>query len=245
MFVALYAVVIVLNTLVPNIFDALLLPIAKPLWKSESRVIGLIRAIPVFFLTKRHLNDALIIAEEKLALYETTEKNISLLRAENDALRELLGRTPIPKGVVASVLRTPAFSPYDSLIIDAGTKVGVKAGDLVLVGETPAGVVAESFASSAKVKLYSTSGERTPILLSASSTHMEALGRGGGNFEIAAPRDLPVEKGDIVTLPELHTAVFGVVEDVLFDPARAFQTILFRSPFNISEVRTVLIVSNP
>jgi hypothetical protein len=55
------------------------------------------------------------------------------------------------------------------------------------------------------------------------------------------PRDLNIEVGDTVTVPDIYHDVFGVVTTVVAVPAQAFSTILFKTPVNLNELRWVVV----
>ena len=67
----------------------------------------------------------------------------------------------------------------------------------------------------------------------------EVTGRGGGNFEMALPRDFILEKGDAVVLPGLAPMTLAVAETVLSDPRSPWKTALLKSPVNIQEIKFV------
>ena len=113
------------------------------------------------------------------------------------------------------------------------------ANDNVYLGE-----VSEVDPHSSKVTLYSTPGRKLSVVLGASSISAEAVGIGGGNFNIFLPREVEVKEGDIIVIPSITTNVFGIVEKVNFQDKDSFQTVLFKSPVNISELNFVDVVLN-
>lgn len=167
--------------------------------------------------------------------------NYNSILDENTKLKEILGR----KGektvmTLASILAKPNQSFYDTLIIDAGINQGIKVGDVVFaLGNAPIGRIAEVFSNSSKVILFSNPGEKTDVVVSGKDVFMQAVGRGGGNFEIILPRDFVIEKDTEVDLPGINHYALGIVRAITSDPRDSFQKALLVSPINIQELKFV------
>src|SRR3989338_2093783 len=141
--------------------------------------------------------------------------------------------------IVSAILAKPNKSFYDTLVIDIGLKQGVKVGDSVFaLGNIPIGRIAEVHAYSSKVILFSNSGEKTQVVINK-NIFMEVVGRGGGNFEMAIPKDFNLSKGSEVVLPGIMPNVLAVVETVLSDPRDSFQKALLVAQVNIQELKFV------
>jgi len=167
-----------------------------------------------------------------------------ILQTENDNLKDLLGRKDAKqKTVLATVLVKPPQTPYDMLTIDIGADQNVKVGDKVMANANIyIGEVSEVMPRLAKVTLYSTPGRKLSVVLGESLVTMEAVGIGGGNFNIYIPREVEVKEGDVIVIPSITANVFGIVEKVNFKETDSFQTVLFKSPVNISELNFVEVV---
>jgi cell shape-determining protein MreC len=172
-----------------------------------------------------------------------TELNRILIQ-ENTDLKDLLGRKSIySKAVLASILVKPSFSPYDTLIVDIGTDAGVVVGDKVSAdGNIFIGRVSEVYANSSKVILYSSPDEKVLVLVGSNNVLKEAVGIGGGNFKIELPREIDIKEGDDVVIPSISPNIFGIVEKVEYKEADSFQTVLFKSPINVLELKWVEIL---
>ncbi|MCM2339432.1 MAG: rod shape-determining protein MreC [Burkholderiales bacterium] len=189
----------------------------------------------------------------KLKLDENNARmtNYDTLSDENLKIKEILNRKQENKNLIlGSILSKPNQSPYDTLIIDIGTKDGVVEGQKVLVlGDTPVGYIKEVYPRSSKVVLYSNPGEKTEVVVSGSpvststslggDTFMQVVGRGGGNFEMILPRDFVLQNGTEVVLPGITSHVIGTVETIISDPRDSFQKALLISPINIFELKFV------
>ena len=167
-----------------------------------------------------------------------------ILNSENEDLKLLLNRrNSNSKSILGTILVKPTLSPYDTLIIDIGLDQNISIGDKVVVdGNVFIGYISEVYSNSSKVILYSSPGEKVVVLIGESNIGKEAVGAGGGNFSVNAPREIEVKEGDTITIPSISPNVFGVVEKIEFKENDAFQRILFKNTVNINELKWVLVV---
>lgn len=186
--------------------------------------------------------------KNKLNEQEGRMANYNSILDENLELKNILERLPIGQSgkeekfdiVLASILSKPNQSLYDTLIIDLGAKDGINNGQKVFAfGNVPIGRIAEVYANSAKVVLFSSPGEKTEIIISGHDVFMQIIGRGGGNFEMILPRDFILETGTEVVLPGITPYLIGTVQTIISDPRDAFQKALLASPVNIQELKFV------
>ena len=206
--------------------------------------------IKSYFLFKK----SLFLENENLKIQisesEADRANYSSVIAENENLKEILGRKNINKNLIlAAILAKPNQSFYDTLVVDVGEKNGVKIGDMVFaLGDIPIGRIAEIYPNSSKIILFSSAGEKTQAVISHATAgqagkdvFMEIVGRGGGNFEMIIPRDLILEKGDQVTMSGINPYVLAIVETIISDPRDPFTKVLLACPINIQELKFVQI----
>ncbi len=167
--------------------------------------------------------------------------NYATVLDENVKLKEILGRKKENINfILSAILAKPNRSVYDTLIIDAGENQGVVLNKKVFaLGDVPIGYVAEVYLNSSKVILYSSPGEQTEVVVSGKDAFMEAVGRGGGNFEMILPRDFVLENGSEVVLPGMTSYVLGVVKTIISDPRDSYQKALLVSPVNIQQLKFV------
>jgi cell shape-determining protein MreC len=206
-------------------------------------------SVGAFFISK----DSLYLENENLKLQLNENKalmsNYNSLLADNTNLREILGRKDekMPM-ILGTILSKPNQSLYDTVVIDAGAKEGLKVGDMVFalghsltgeaLGTVPIGRVSNVYPNSSKIILFSNSGEKTQVVI-GNNIFMEVIGRGGGNFEMILPRNLTLAKGDQVVLPGIVSRVLAVVETIISDPRDPFIKALLTSPVNIQELKFV------
>lgn len=192
-----------------------------------------------------------LIAENRI-LKEIMGKNERLLlmsrvlQNENEDLKALLGRKNTrQKTVLSAILSKPPLSPYDTLIIDIGSEDSVSVGNQVMAdGNTFIGYISETYSNSSKVVLYSSPDEKTNVIIGNNNIEREAVGVGGGNFRLEVPREVDVKEGDTIIIPSVSSNIFGVVEKISSKDADSFQTVLFKSPVNINELKWVEVVLN-
>ncbi|MBI2627519.1 rod shape-determining protein MreC [Candidatus Nomurabacteria bacterium] len=172
---------------------------------------------------------------------QATVANYNSILVENISLKEILERKdPKTNMTLSAILSKPNQNLYDTLIIDAGIKQGIKVGDTVFaLGNIPIGRVSSVYNNSAKVVLFSNLGEKTQAMIVPQNIFMEIVGRGGGNFEMILPRDLTLTKGDQAILPGIATYVLGLVETIISDPRNPFVKALLVSPVNTRELKFV------
>src|SRR3989344_1361435 len=224
------------GALIPGL-DQLLQRVLKiPVYVVEDPLSAVARGTGVILDNIPFYKEVLIVNQDKIMM-----SNYNSILIENINLKEILGRKNEKTAMIlAAVLSKPNQSPYDTIIIDAGTKQGLKTGDVIFaLGNIPIGRVSNVYPNSSKVILFSNSGEKMQVVISGKDVFMEVVGRGGGNFEMILPRDFILVKGDQVVLPGITSYVLGIVETIISDPRDPFVKALLVSPANIQELKFV------
>lgn len=163
-----------------------------------------------------------------------------LLREENISLKEMLGRSIYENTILGSVLVRPGNTLYDTFIIDVGTNNNIQEGDYVIAyGDVVVGYIESVFSNTSVVKLFSSPGEQTDVLLGSDQIAAVAEGIGGGNFTISLPRGVEIHVGDTIVTPTIESQIIALVEEVIVNPTDSFQTILFKGPITLSELRFI------
>lgn len=182
------------------------------------------------------------IADENVSR-ELQTSMIQELQKENYDLKSIVHRNATTsKPFLAYIIKKPPFSAYDIYIIDIGKDSDLQIGDKVYaIGDVLLGEIAEINGTTAKVRLYSSYGEKYDVLIGKNNIQTIATGQGGGAFEVVLPKDVKIQENDIVVVPDISASVFGIVKKVNVDPARAFSTIFFSQPVNIYEQKWVLV----
>lgn len=195
----------------------------------------------IFFASKNKLDAENKSLRAELASMNLRIANYDAIAIEDAKLKEILGRKKENENfVVGAILAKPNQSPYDTLIIDAGEREGIQAGQTVFAdGDVPLGKVKEVFKKTSTVVLFSSPGEKTEVVIPGKDVFMQMVGRGGGNFEMALLRDFPLQKGDIVVLKGITPYIVATVNTIISDPRDSFQRVLLGSPVNVFELNFV------
>lgn len=233
---------LLLGWLLFSLMGGLAVSAVSPVWRSENAVSRMLGNA----LSGVKLHSMLVAENESLkarvASLELALSDAELALAQTTSLSELLGRERRAGETVASVLTRPPQSPYDLFVIDAGARDGLLPGAVVSLPEGPLlGTVSDVFATSAKVRLFSSAGEKTSAVLERFGVPVELEGLGGGSFRIIVPRETAAEVGDRVLSADAAGNLLAVVEGMETGPTDSFKEILARSPANIFSVRLVSI----
>ena len=163
-----------------------------------------------------------------------------VLSRENEELKAIMGRAVHMQFTFASVLSKPPQSLYDTLVIDGGSNLGFVQGLVVYAnGETPIGTIEEVLPTSSVVRMYSSSGEKTDARLDPSHVDITLEGHGGGTFSVQVPHDFSVAQGSLALSRDVSSHVIAILQKSTSDPRDSFQTLLFSSPVNMSELSFV------
>lgn len=194
------------------------------------------------FRLKRSLVHENEVLQEEVSRMQAQMLDRNLLEEQVVELEGKLGRTGSDDRVTARVLVGPGRSPYDTLIIDAGTEQGILVGDrVVYAGAGVIGVIAEVYPTSSKVSLYSSPNKETPVVIGGQAIPAIARGRGMGNFEAKVPQGSVVAVGENVLVPG-ENLILGAVGSLEEKSAEPFVHVFFRMPFNITAVRSVEVI---
>lgn len=169
------------------------------------------------------------------------------LYKENVELKKLLGRSAEAPSVLASVLMRPPQTPYDTLVIDLGEQdgialnAGVSAGGTSLVGR-----VTDLYAHTARVTLFSASGETydAVLLTKSGSMPVSVEGQGGGSLRGQVPSGSDVKVGDPVVLPGIAGSLAATVERI-DRGGESYLTLYMRLPVDPFALRFVLVRTQP
>lgn len=225
-------VIVVLLAIIYGIFPRMLpyifISLARPFWNMEQDA--------------RYGDVSIEELQKTYTDLESSSIKNNALQKENQELKNLLGRTDTPHLLLATILKKPPFSAYDTLILDVGNQEHVEKGNKVYaLGSIPIGEIVNVVANTSKVILYTSSGQKFSASIGSSSISTTVSGKGGGYFEASLPRDTRIGVGDTVLIPALTHAFVGTVEAIASEPSEPFSKVLFRQPINIYEQRWVLV----
>lgn len=170
---------------------------------------------------------------------QSAENRILLERAKD--LEALLGRSAaVPKGFVVGVLARPPYSPYDTLVVGAGSDDGVDVGMKAFgQGGVPLGEVSSVSKSFSRITLFSASGKETEGWVGKERVALTLQGAGGAAIRASVPKDASIAEGDGVYLPGPGALYFGVVTRVEADAASPSATLFITPAQNPSSITWV------
>jgi len=222
----------------------LLFSVGSPLWSIENGVTSFFANNISVLDSKTNLIKENDFLKQQVSTNNQEQALSVLLKKENEDLKNILGRsTSNQKLLLADILVKPYLSAYDTLIIDVGARDGVDVGDKVVVnGDTYIGYILEVYDNTSKVVLYSSPGEKVNVLIGDNNIEKEAIGMGGGNFQVEVPREIGINEGDTIVMPSISANIFGVVEKISYKESDSVQNVLFKNPINIAELKLVEVV---
>ncbi|MBX4198214.1 rod shape-determining protein MreC [Candidatus Parcubacteria bacterium] len=243
----LLVIIILVNVFAPQFFAPVTHLTGLPFLKSRLAATGALSGSWQILSSKRSLIADNRQLQERTILFEALEAERTSLKVENETLRGLLGRSPTSRPIIlAQILSKPGFSPYDTLILDAGESDGITVGSLVLINNTlVVGEIVTVTNHTSNALLYSTPEHKTEVFVGPQSLQAVAIGKGGGNFEIRVPRNTEFKQGDEVRLARFPDSVFGSITEVSGAAADTFDRVLFRSLVDIAHIRFVTIEKQP
>lgn len=178
-------------------------------------------------------------------LIAASKSDRDALYQENLELKARLGRDAGVKRILGAVLLRPPATPYDTLVIDAGSSDGVAAGDAVSAGGTIViGTVSEVYANAARVVLYSASGQKYDALLRG-TIPLAVEGQGGGSLQARLPAGTSVSVGDVALLPGIAGGLSARVSRIERGLGESFVTLYFSLPVDMQSLRFVEVWKKP
>lgn len=219
---------------------------ARPLFYAQRKLFSLKEKTSVYFKTKKELaalNKNL--QEENLELKIKLEK-AEVLEKENDVLLEAIGEKGQKEFLVAYALFRPPSLKFDTLIINKGEKNGVKKGmKAVAYGNVALGEVERVFENISVIKLLSFYGNSLNVLLEKSGVFVNAVGKGGENFEIILEKEVDVHENETIFLPGVRNFIIGKITKVEKEENMPFQKVYFRFPLNLSRLKYLRVMFLP
>lgn len=172
----------------------------------------------------RTLRNELLLADARMARYATTA-------ADNTHLRELLGaaRRDELKVQLAPVLNIDLDPTRQRLVLDAGSRAGVRAGQTVIDAGGLMGQIIEVKPLYSTVLLLTDPDHAVPVMVARSNVRLVAYGRGRSDrLELVdIPRNADVKVGDRIVSSGLGGRfpagfLVGTVEALHPDESHAF-----------------------
>ena len=183
---------------------------------------------------------------------ETLRDANAAFTLENDALREKLdsieGLAGEGRGIIAGIVARPPTSPYDVLVLSAGSDAGVALGQRAFSlpagkaeGGVPFGTVSSVFTGFSRVTLFSAPGVSTDGWVGTDNLPLVIKGVGAGALSAFAPRSANITEGDVVSVLGPGKLPIGVVVRVDSDPASPSVTLRIMPAYNLFSVGWVIL----
>ncbi len=207
---------------------------------------------PVF-----HISDTLAVGSraffnvfgDKAKLALQNEKLMSenaALASENQALIKktegLSGLALDAKGITAGVVARPPESPYDTLVLSAGSIDGIALGMKAFgKGGMPIGVVSSVSNNFSRITLFSAPGMTVNGWVGRANLPMTMKGAGAGAMNASVPRSAEISLGDIVYAPGPGMLPIGRVVRVDSEVSSPSVTLRIMPALNLFSVAWVVV----
>ncbi|MCX6786978.1 MAG: rod shape-determining protein MreC [Candidatus Kaiserbacteria bacterium] len=194
-------------------------------------------------------SDAAVLASRNEQL---TNENAALA-SENQALSQkvanisALAGSPTsahnsPTGILAGVVARPPESPYDTLVLAAGTNAGVTVGmEVFCNGGVPLGVISSVLADFSRATLFSMPGANTAGWVGRENLPVTISGAGAGAMNAITARSANVTTGDVVFVQGPGMLPIGVVTRIDSDLSSPSVTLRIQPALNLFSLSWVLI----
>ncbi len=161
-------------------------------------------------------------------------------RMLEDRLAEISGLVKEPGAIIAGVVARPPTSPYDTLLLSAGSNHGVAQGMMVFgEGGMPLGFVSSVLPDFSRATLFSSPGMTVNGWVGAKKTPLSVKGVGGGAMSASVPRAAEIAVGDVVSLSGPGGLPLGVVKRVESDPLSPSATLNITPALNFFSIQWV------
>lgn len=178
--------------------------------------------IPLYFRSRSVLEERLSQLAQERDRVSYDRDRLAVLEAEHTLLKKQM-RDGGDDRIIAGVLRRPDETPYDTVVIDAGTGAGVVEGALVYADRAVVGVVARALPQSALVTLFSSPQVESPLFIYGPNIFARGIGMGGGVVRVGVAQGIKLTVGDPVVVPLSESAIYGHVDHIETDPSNPEQ----------------------
>ena len=226
----------------PTGIRGLFYTISRPFWLGETMVTDTAMKVKNFFVFKSVLISQNLSIQDELASLKLKEFDYDTIVKENHDLKNQLGRTVLLSRILSRIISSPPLSPYDTLVLDAGSNEGVTVGSKVYLSDNIIiGAISSVTSNNSVLKLFSTSGEKTTTVLERTGAFFELTGRGGANLELEAPKETDILWGDLFMYPNITPSIVASVYYIDTNSQSSFKKIYLRIPGNVFSAKWVFI----
>ena len=178
------------------------------------------------------------LASENAALAsenQTLTQKLSDISALSDSQK-------VSTGILAGVVARPPESPYDTLVVAAGSNAGVTLGQEAFgAGNVPVGVVSSVLTDFSRVTLFSAPGTNTAGRVGRDNLPLTIFGAGAGAMNASVARSAGITVGDKVFVPGPGMFPIGIVVRVDSNSSSPSVTLRIQSALNIFSISWVML----
>jgi len=214
-------------------------PLQSVFWRLAEHLVAAntpLRGLLIHFSSKATLASQNETLTAQLSSTTAALADRDALYQENLPLKNILGRNAAMRFILARVLMRPPATPYDTLLIDIGSKEGIVVGDTVYAaGTTAIGVVSVVYTSTARVTLFSSPGETYSATLRTKDNKelpLTITGQGGGSLRAKVPAGSAVSVGDSIVLATIQGGFVASVSSVSTSQDQSFEMLYLQEPIN-------------
>ena len=231
--------------LIPKVVNVMVSVVAAPINMSKTWITSSGNSLPQYFRNRTELVAEISDLQTQLVNSSGDRFTAITLSKENMELRSLLGDDGDER-VLAGVIGRPGSLPYDSLMIDQGTRAGVVVGAPVYIGDnTVIGIVKNATPQTSLVELITTVGFEATVYIIGPDIYTNAVGIGGGQLRVGVPQGILLQEGDSVVLPSITSGVYGTISLVQSEPSRPEQYGYVSPKTPIASIRLVSVGKTP
>lgn len=177
---------------------------------------------------------ALATKNEQLASENAALASENQALGQKDAALAGLDSSAKASSILAGVIARPPESPYDTLLVAAGSEQGVVLDmEAFGPGNVPIGVVSSVFGNLSRVTLFSSPGMTTSGWVGRSHAPVSIVGAGAGALHASVARSAGIGVGDVVSAPGPGALPLGSVVRIDSDASSPAVTLQIRGASNL------------
>ena len=223
---------LLLRLLAPNFFWQIFTPLFRVsdtlARESHAFFDGFGNTATLALQNEKLMNENAALANENQALLKKTT-----------SISELV---PDTRGIIAGIVARPPASPYDTLVLSAGSAEGVTLGmEAFGAGGVPLGVVSSVLANFSRVTLFSAPNMTVNGWVGRTNVPIIISGAGAGALNASVTRSAGIAAGDIVFAPGPGMLPIGVVTRIDGDPASPSVILRIMPILNVFSIAWVVV----
>ena len=240
--VVFFLILSIFGFLFPDFSRTTAYTMAVPLWSVGEKIRVAFFSVKNFFVFKNFLIQKNLSLQDEVAGLKLKEMDYDALVKENNDLKWQFGREGNSTRVISAIISAPPHSPYDTLIIDTGSSLGIVSGDKVFLSDKIIiGEISSVTSHTSIVNLFSSSGQKQEAISLRTGASFELIGHGGLNFQFEVPKDTDIILGDTFSYPGLSQNIMANVYYIDSNSQSSFKTIYSRIPKNVFSSKYVFV----